>query len=97
LQILCHLFDREKVKLYDTEDHTVKKWTLYETCGVYAVAFSNGYYKFYLVDQTYMHSEKMMREMLKVKLTCDVQSEMGKDLIKQISDQLREAEESHKS
>jgi hypothetical protein len=97
LQILCHLFDREKVKLYDTEDHTVKKWTLYETCGVYAVAFSNGYYKFYLVDQTYMHSEKMMREMLKVKLTCDVQSEMGKDLIKQISDQLREAAGSHKS
>jgi hypothetical protein len=75
----------------------VKKWTLYETCGVYAVAFSNGYYKFYLVDQTYMHSEKMMREMLKVKLTCDVQSEMGKELVKQIMEQWKEAAESQRT
>ena len=75
----------------------MKKWALYETCGVYAVAFSNGYYKFYLVDQTYMHSEKMMREMLNVKLTCNDQSEMGKELVKQIMEQWKEAAESQRT
>ena len=70
----------------------LRKWELFENCGVYSLLYMNGKIEFYLVEKKYIHPLKILKEMINVKLSVSGPSEMASRLVEQIKDQIERKE-----
>ena len=70
----------------------LRKWELFENCGVYSLLYLDGKIEFYIVEKKYIHPLKILKEMINLKLSVSGPSEMASRLVTQIKDQIERKE-----
>ena len=66
----------------------LRKWELFENCGVYSLLYMNGKIEFYLVEKKCIHPLKILKDMINLKLSVSSPSMMTSRLVEQIKDQI---------
>ena len=66
----------------------LRKWELFENCGVYSLLYMDGKVEFYLVEKKYLHPLKILTDMINLKLFARRPSMMASRLVEQIKDQI---------
>ena len=49
----------------------LRKWELFENCGVYTLVYMDGKTEYYLVEKMYDHGLKVLGEMVNIKLSAN--------------------------